>query len=210
VLRAYQDRSAAAATSLDSQYGGTLGGTGEVLVTESRALAPQTGRAQETFAFGEGVLLESLLEVRATIRRPIFRYTLDAVHCKTLACLDSFERDLDMAQMRPGTYRLRTLIPEQNLMPGAYTVNVAVCRRDLGMHLFFRLNACRFRILQPRDVCLHAEDHAVVHLASHFSVLPDRGDEPDEPAGPVIDQNGKDANPNEPLRCVPGHRVQAT
>jgi hypothetical protein len=129
-----------------------------------------SGRPQQEFAFGEGVLLESVVEVRAPIRRPIFRYTIDAVHYKSIACLDSFEQDLDVAELTPGIYRLRTRIPRQNLMPGAYVVNVAACTRDLGMHLFFRLGACRFRILQPDDGCLQADDLAVVHLQSEFNL----------------------------------------
>jgi lipopolysaccharide transport system ATP-binding protein len=172
VIRAYKDRSALPSTALSAEYGGCLGGTGEAVVTHTRTLSPRTGRPSKDFHFGEGLVLESMLEVHVPLRRPIFRYTLDAVHCKTIACLDSFEEQLDVPELQPGRYRLCTLVRRQNLMPGAYTLNVAVCRRDLGVHLFFRLDACRFRVLQPRDACLQADDHALIHLPSRFALEP--------------------------------------
>jgi lipopolysaccharide transport system ATP-binding protein len=128
------------------------------------------GEARQVFAFGEGLVLETEVVIHQPIRAPIFRYTIDAVHYKFICSLDSFESDMGMRPIEPGTYRLRAVIPAQNFMPNVYSVNFAIVERDVGIHLFFVLNACKFKVAQPRDRLLKSDDNAVVHLENRFEL----------------------------------------
>ncbi len=153
---------------LANTYGGATGGTGELVINRTRTLSAASGEPQSEFSFGEAIVFESTLEVRVPFPQPIFRYTIDAIHYKYVACLDSIEQGMQVKEMAPGSYVLRTKVPEQNLMPGTYTVNVAVCQRGFGSHVFFRFNAGHFQIRPPRDRFLYADDNAVLFLPAGF------------------------------------------
>ncbi len=188
VIRAYSDENTCAAACrlksdhpgdsaeareqpIPSIYGGVMGGTGDAIIRSVTvgALADQSSR-DGTMGFGEPLSIEMVLEVLRRVSNPIFRFTIDAVHYKYIACVDSFEQDLRPDHIEPGLYRLRATVPSQNLMPGAYTVNVAVCQKGFDAHLFFWSQAAFFKILHPRDKFLYSEPNAVLYLGGHFSV----------------------------------------
>lgn len=169
VIRAYKDRTADTG-ELRRDYGGDVAGTGDVVIRWTRVLAQADGLPRTELGFGEPFLLESQVEVKTSIRRPVFRYTLDAVHYKYIACLDSIEQRLHLGVLEPGTYLVRTLVPRQNLMPGSYSINANICQEGLGIHLFLRNGIARFKVLQPRAQLLYGEDNAVVYLDASFSV----------------------------------------
>jgi lipopolysaccharide transport system ATP-binding protein len=172
VIRAYKDRTAGNALDMKPDYGGEAGGTGDAVIHWTRVLSQVDGQPKTELAFREPFLLESQVEVRRSIRRPVFRYTLDAVHYKYIACLDSIEQRLHLEGLKPGTYLIRTLVPRQNLMPGSYSINSNVCQEGLGIHLFFRNGIAGFKILQPPQQLLYGDDNAVLYLDSSFSVNP--------------------------------------
>ena len=66
-------------------------------------------------------------------------------------------------------------VPAQEFMPGAYRLNVAVCQKGLGGHLYFEHSVCEFLVLQPSDRLFYAEDTAVYHLAGIFSLVDAQG-----------------------------------
>jgi lipopolysaccharide transport system ATP-binding protein len=127
-------------------------------------------RERTVFDLHDPVTLEASLQVHARIAEPLFRFTIDAAHYKFIACLDSYEQDLPVSSIEPGTYRLRIELPWQNLMPGSYKVGVAVCRRGFGGHLFFWNGAGAFQIAQPRGQFFYAEDKAVLYLTGRWTV----------------------------------------
>src|SRR5260370_39797229 len=110
---------------------------------------------QGRFRFGEPLSIDAEIEVKAPVDAPLFRFAIDAVHYKFIACLDSFEQEMHVEKIGPGSYHLCVEVPAQNLMPGAYTVNVAVCTKEFAGHLFFWNGACAFQIMQPRDKFLY-------------------------------------------------------
>jgi lipopolysaccharide transport system ATP-binding protein len=188
VLRAYNDLNARVALvqskqsqplpgllrgadPLPTSYGGQKGGTGEVLVHEV-TVGPLSGNETQdnSLGFGEPLLIEAIIAVKTPITDPIFRFTIDAVHYKYIASVDSFEEDLRVKTIAPGKFVLRVTIPCQNLMPGSYVLNMAVCQKGVDAHLFFWFGAASFQILQPRDKFLYSEANAVVYLGGKFSL----------------------------------------
>ena len=190
VIRAYNDQNALSALTtedgsrvtdvegeLPAAYGGQRGGTGEALVRRVWVHAPDSEHPATQFRFGNGFVIEALVDVRTPIPDPLFRYTIDAVHYKYVACLDSFEQDLNMAVLAPGTYRLSAHVPWQNFRPGTYTVNMAICRKGFGAHVFFWFGPCKFQILQPRDRFLYADENAIMHMTGRFVLADPSGRE---------------------------------
>ncbi|HMF11709.1 MAG TPA: ABC transporter ATP-binding protein, partial [Gemmataceae bacterium] len=127
IIRAYDDwNSAQALTSasnatagkerseLATEYGGHRGGTGDVVMLQTRCLGLDE-RERTEFEFGCGMIFESLIDVRARLRGPVFRYTLDSVHYKYIATLDNIEQGTSFALLEPGRYRLLTKLQHQNL-----------------------------------------------------------------------------------------------
>lgn len=167
LLRAYKDQ---CADNESRDYGGEIGGTGDVVVNWTRVVTEAGGPARSQLAFREPFLIESEIKVRQPITRPVFRYTLDATHYKYIACLDSIEQHLHVARLEPGTYVVRTVVPEQNLMPGRYAINSNVCQEGLGIHLYFRNGATSFMIRQPPATLLYGDDNAIVYLESRFDI----------------------------------------
>lgn len=188
VLRAYNDLNARVALVQSKQsqplpellrgadplprsYGGQKGGTGEVFVHEvTVGSLRRNGAPHDSLEFGESFALEATIDVKTPITDPIFRFTVDAVHYKYVASVDSVEQDLRVKATAPGKFVLRVTIPSQNLMPGSYVVNMAVCQKGVDAHLFFWFGATSFQILQPRDKFLYSEPNAVVYLGGKFSL----------------------------------------
>ena len=188
ILRAYNDQNARNALvrseqvqprttlpsdgdSLPTSYGGQKGGTGEVLVHQvTVGSLGGSGNQGDPLGFEEPFVIEATVEVKTPIVAPLFRFTVDAVHYKYIASIDSLEQDLHLKAIDPGTYVLRATIPSQNLMPGSYQVNMGFCRRGFDAHLFFWFGATTFQILQPRDKFLYSETNAVVYLGGEFSL----------------------------------------
>ncbi len=162
---------------IPSTYGGAMGGTGDAIVRAVTVQALEGPRSTDgTMSFREPLSIEMTVEVLQPVTNPIFRLTIDAVHYKYIACVDSFEQDLRPDRIEPGVYRLHVAVPSQNLMPGAYVVNVAVCQKGFDAHLFFWSQAASFSILHPQDKFLYSEPNAVVYLGGTFS-LTDLSDE---------------------------------
>ncbi len=187
VLRAYNDQNAHGALmqskqrrssreaarndhSLSATYGGQKGGTGEVLVHDVAVLSLKNQAVQtESLEFGEAFAIEATVEVKTAIVSPLFRFTIDAVHYKYIASIDSLEQGLRLDTVPPGKFVVRVTVPDQNLMPGSYIVNMAVCQKGVDAHLFFWLNTASFQILQPTEKFLYSEANAVVYLGGEFS-----------------------------------------
>jgi lipopolysaccharide transport system ATP-binding protein len=188
IIRAYNDQNARAGLgrsasgtgataahdeTLSGDYSGRRGGTGDVIVHTVSILAAASESPTRTVRFGGPFAIEATFEVKAPIETPLIRFTVDAVHYKFIASLDSHEQGLRLAALEPGAYRLRVDVPSQNLMPGAYTVNVGISRKGFGGHLFFWFAPCCFQVLQPEDKFLYSEDKAVLHLTGHFALCAD-------------------------------------
>lgn len=149
----------------------TKGGTGEVVVHDvTVGTLKRNGTQDDSLEFGESIAIEATIDVRTSIVSPIFRFTVDAMHYKYVASVDSFEQDLRLKTIAPGKFVLRVNIPRQNLMPGSYVLNMAVCQKGVDSHLFFWFGAASFQILHPREKFLYSEANAVVYLGGEFSL----------------------------------------
>jgi lipopolysaccharide transport system ATP-binding protein len=157
--------------AIPTQYGGREGGSGHVVVEQFGFCDPRTGEPRTEFDFGEDVGLTMELVTVAPIDQAIFRYSVDAVHYKFICNLDSsYGAGMGLQDLAPGRYIVRTRICNQRFRPGAYSINLAVCQKNVGVHLYFRAHAGQFIIRPPTDRFLYDSDSlAVVDFESHFS-----------------------------------------
>lgn len=160
---------------LPSDYGGQRGGTGDAVI-ESVAVIGQDAQARPAgFQFGEPIVIEAKIHIRTPIEQPIFRFTVDAAHCKFIACLDSFEQKMALASVGTGIFSLRVELAHHNFMPGRYVVNAAVCQKKFGAHLFFGFGLATFQVRHPVTQFLYAEEKAVMYLGGRFALFDEQG-----------------------------------
>jgi lipopolysaccharide transport system ATP-binding protein len=196
-IRAYDDqnaRNAAAASAqfdqavaaqdgdggsaLASEYGHSQGGTGDVVCTAVRLLNSALEPTANEFEFRESIVIEAEFTVVNPQEELLLRFTIDAMHYRFIATLDSYEQGLQLPRVEPGRYRLRVIVNAPNFRPGSYTLNVGVSRKGVGIHLFYRFGAARFLVKHPRTSFLYADNNAVMHLDSEFAFLPSLATEP--------------------------------
>lgn len=158
------------AENLPAEYGHSRGGTGDVTcdVVEIRSLAD--GRPVEELGFGEGFRIAAKLTVLKPQRDLLLRFTVDAVHYRFIAVLDSYEQGTVFEEVNPGVYDLCVDIPKANFRPGAYKVNLGVTVRTLGVHLFYWFNAKNFVVLNPTERFFYADNNAVMQIDGSFAL----------------------------------------
>ena len=161
-----------ALTSLAREYGGKEGGSGDVLVERFEAVDMATGVAKREFAFGEDIGFRMHVYVEKPISQAIFRYSIDAMHYKFICNADSSAAGgMGLQDIAPGHYIVTTRVKQQRFRPGAYSVNLAVCQKTVGVHLYFRAHAGEFIVRPPTDRFLYDSDSlAVVEFDSEFGI----------------------------------------
>lgn len=155
-----------------AEYGHSKGGTGDAVCTSVRLVHPSASEPSDEFEFRESMLIEADIEVKSPQQDLLLRFTIDAVHYRYITTLDSYEQGLELLQVAAGHYRLQVRVPSPNFRPGAYTINVGISRKGVGIHLFYWFGAARFVIKHPRDAFLYADNNAVMHLDGKFELAP--------------------------------------
>lgn len=155
-------------SSIASEYGHTQGGTGEVFCTSVSLPNCDSSSNANEFEFKESIFIDTELIVAKPQEDLLLRFTVDAMHYRFIATLDSYEQGLDLPRVEPGRYRLHVKINTPNFRPGTYTLNLGISRKRVGVHLFYWFGAARFLIRQPRNSFLYADSNAVMHLDSEF------------------------------------------
>lgn len=184
VIRAYDDQNAALVQPASLPHNARAGGADQPFRQKSAGPAGGTGdayirnvhvcslsgddTARDVLEFHESFALEADLEVLTKLDKPIFRFTIDAAHYRFIVSVDSYEQNFRLDELEPGRYCLRVEVPDQNLMPGAYAVNVNVCRKGFGNHLFVWNGAAKFQVKTPQNRLLYSEPNAVMFLEAKF------------------------------------------
>lgn len=157
---------------IDAAYGHSMGGTGDVFCRSLHLLHEDSSDVGQEYEFGEPILIEAEVELTKPLENLLLRFTIDAVHYRFIAVLDSYEQGLSLEKVEPGKYRLQIRLLRPNFRPGAYTLNVGINRKNLGVHLFYWFGAARFVVKHPHDAFLYADNNAVMHLKSEFTLSP--------------------------------------
>lgn len=156
--------------ALPAEYGHNKGGTGDVICTKVELIDLDDGLTKHEYSFKPHLEIRAVFEVRAPQEDLLLRFTVDAVHYRFIATLDSYEQGMKLPTVEPGRYVLRVKVDKPNFRPGAYSINVSIARRGAGIHLFYWVGASRFVVLNPRDRFLYSEPNAVMHLDTQFSL----------------------------------------
>jgi lipopolysaccharide transport system ATP-binding protein len=192
VIRAYDDqnsRNAAVASAqfeqaveahettdgesgLKAEYGHSQGGTGDVICHSVSLFDPSTAEQKTEFEFGKSILISAEIEVKHAQENLLLRFTVDAVHYRFIATIDSYEQGLRLLQVAPGRYQLRVKLQSPNFRPGAYALNVGITRKEVGVHLFYWFAAVRFVVKHPNNSFLYSDNNAVMHLDGDFEFSP--------------------------------------
>lgn len=159
-------------TAAAAEYGHTQGGTGDVVCTSVRLLNDVSELKTNEFEFKESMLIHAEITVEKPQEELLLRFTFDAMHYRFIATLDSYEQGLDLLRVEKGRYQLRVKVKAPNFRPGAYTINVGVSRKGVGVHLFYWFGAARFLVRHPQTSFLYADSNAVMHLDSEFALKP--------------------------------------
>lgn len=141
-------------------------------VTRFQMCDAVTGETKEEFGFREPLVLKMHVTIREPISDVLFRYSFNAVHYKFIAATDSAYSDgIGITAVEPGRYLVTTTIRDQSFHPGTYTVNLAVCRKAVGVHLFVQSNAGSFTIKPLQDRFLYDSDGpSIVHFDAEYQL----------------------------------------
>jgi hypothetical protein len=156
--------------SMSKDYGGKTGGTGDAIIKKVEVCSTTTMSEKSEFDFQEPILLKMHVDINNEINNVLFRYTIDAVHYKYIAVIDSYEANTKIEKVSPGKYVITTMMHNHNLRPGAYTINSAIMQKNVGVHLYFIFEAAKFIVVPPSDRFLYADPNAIVHLDSSFAI----------------------------------------
>ncbi|MDO9582624.1 MAG: ABC transporter ATP-binding protein [Desulfomicrobium sp.] len=161
-----------AVQDIPKEYGGTMGGTGDAFVKQLEICSALDGNLQSSFSFREPLLLKMHVVIHKRLEKVMFRYSIDAVHYKYIFDMDSsYSEGIGLIDLDPGDYVVTTTIPNQTLRPGAYSINLAICQKELGIHVFFTANAGSFIINHPTDrFFMDAESPSVVYFDAFYNL----------------------------------------
>lgn len=190
VIRAYDDQNARNAVQASAQFDKAVeahgnsevedlraeychsrGGTGDVICTAVYFEDSQKNGESYEIDFMDTITLLADITVKEAQQDLLLRFTIDAMHYRFIAAIDSYEQGLELKTVEPGQYRLKVIIKEPNFRPGAYTVNVGILRKAVGVHLFYWFGAARIMVCHPKDRFLYADNNAVMHLSSEFQLM---------------------------------------
>ena len=119
--------------------------------------------------FGEGFAIEMHVRINQLIKDFIIRVVVDAVQYKNILTIDNYEQNFYIKAIEKGEYLFTLDVPKQNFRPGAYTFNMAIGKKDLGVHLFLWPKCAHCLVLNPKDTFFYSEPLAVMHLDAKFS-----------------------------------------
>ncbi len=157
---------------IDPEYGHSKGGTGDVICTSVKLLRASMGEAIDEFSFKESFLIEADIDVKEPLEELLLRFTIDAVHYRFITVIDSYEQGLPLPRVKTGKYCIQVQVKTPNFRPGAYTLNLGISRRNIGVHLFYWFGASRFVVKHSQDEFLYADNNAVMHLDCEFNLSP--------------------------------------
>ncbi|MGM5033846.1 ABC transporter ATP-binding protein [Tardiphaga sp. 803_E3_N1_3] len=153
-----------------AEYGHNKGGTGDIFCSNVKLCDLGTRQPKEEFGFGEAILFTADIEVEQPLENLLIRFTVDAVHYRFIATIDSYEQGLELNRVEPGRYALRVVIKDPNFRPGAYTFNIGISRKAIGVHLFYWFAAARMVVLHPTDKFLYSDNNAIMFLNCDFAL----------------------------------------
>ncbi|WP_413430183.1 ABC transporter ATP-binding protein [Synechococcus sp. Cu2B8-bc1011] len=159
-----------ASLDINSDYGHIKGGTGQIICTDCKIVCPDNNALN--IAFRSSFAIEIKLKVFSQISDLIVRFTIDAMHYRFIATMDTYEQGVSIPSIQPGDYQVVVKLHEPPLRPGAYKINLALVQRSVGVHLFYWVGAEHIRILSPADKFLYADNNAVVDIDCDFTLLP--------------------------------------
>jgi len=171
-VSAHKNKNVVSEDGVNNDYGHSKGGTGDVICTAVQLLHESSNEPGAEFDFSESFLIEANIEVKTPLEDLLVRFTIDAMHYRFIAVVDSYEQGLTLPQVMPGHYRVQVRVNAPNFRPGAYTINVGINRRNIGVHLFYWFAASRFVVKHPQDTFLYADNNAVMHLDCNFNLSP--------------------------------------
>ena len=155
---------------LPRDHGGATGGTGDAFVNRFETFDVRNGAQKQEFDFGEDIGLRMEVYVVTPINQVIFRYSFDATHYRFICNTDSsYAQGMGLQDLEPGRYWVSTRIRAPRFRAGTYTVNLAVCQKAVGTHLFFRARAGVFLVMPRKDRFVYDSDSlAVVDFDADF------------------------------------------
>ncbi|MGM4921468.1 ABC transporter ATP-binding protein [Tardiphaga sp. 804_B3_N1_9] len=155
---------------IPNSYGHNKGGTGDAICTNVVLRDVGTEQPKEEFGFGEPILITADVELKETQEDLLIRFTVDAVHYRFIVTVDNYEQGLEWKRVEAGRYSLRVVMKDPNFRPGAYTFNMGISRKTVGVHLFYWFGAARMVVLHPSDKFLYSDNNAIMFINSDFAL----------------------------------------
>jgi lipopolysaccharide transport system ATP-binding protein len=130
----------------------------------------RTGVARTEFEGRQDIGLKMTFCLKESIPDLIIRYSIDAVHYRFIATSDSaFSEGIGVSRFSQGVHEVTTILSAPRFRPGIYYVNIALCRKSMGVHLCTQRKAASFIVRPFADRFLYdVESPAVMDLDATY------------------------------------------
>jgi lipopolysaccharide transport system ATP-binding protein len=152
-----------------ADYGETRGGSGDVVITATEIL-DDSGRVISEIEYGKTFVIRHHVTAAQAISNLIVRLQINSEVTKGIAIIDSYEAMAHCMEMAEGMHVIEITVKTPNLRPGVYYFGPSLLQKDVGVHLYFDLNAASLLVTHPPNIFFYADPNASTHLESRFSV----------------------------------------
>lgn len=154
---------------IPKEYGGIVGGTGDVIVHSVTLLNSRDEKTNE-IQFGEWFTVRLHIVFKKSVEDVILRLQVDSEIHKAFAIIDSYESSGQVRCMHTGDHFVDVVIKNNALRPGIYSISPSVTGKNIGVHLFYRYNMIFFTVKHSGESFLYADFRAAMHFESQFII----------------------------------------
>jgi lipopolysaccharide transport system ATP-binding protein len=155
--------------TLQASYEGSVGGTGDVIITKVEVL-DESNRAISEIEYGESFCFRLNLENKKPLTDVIIRMQINTEMIKSIAIIDNYESDGSFFSFPVGKHVVDIRVRRPNLRPGVYEFGPSVLQKTAGVHLYYDYCAASLIVKQPANRFFYADFRASVHLDTTYSV----------------------------------------
>lgn len=173
--RRYDDLNALArvertANTLSPTYGGTRGGTGEIVIERLEVLN-RNHEQTNVFDYGESFTIRIHIISNKKADNVLVRVQIDAEINKAICIIDNYEQHGTLIKFEVDSYVVDIKVEKPNLRPGVYTFSPSITLQNEGVHTYFEYNMASVSVLSSNGsgCFFYAEPRASVHLDCSYS-----------------------------------------
>ena len=155
---------------LPTEYGGLKGGTNDIIVTKCEILNTNHETIGDII-YNMPFILRFYIKSFNNITDCIFRVQVDSEINKAFIIIDSYEVHRKFYSFIPGEYIIDINVMNPRLRPGVYSFSSSICKKQVGVHLFFEYNQAKIVVTHPEYTFFYADFRSSYQIDAHYEII---------------------------------------